>query len=244
MTKMIFAIFGVASYFIFFATFLYLIAFMMNLSALPLTIDVGPEMEAGSAIATNIGLIAVFGIQHSVMARPGFKAAWTKIVPEPVERSVYVLFSSVVLWLFFLYWAPMPAVIWQVENGMAVNAIWALFAAGWLTVLLSTFLISHFELFGLKQVYQNMVGGKAPEPKLQKPLFYKIVRHPLYLGFLIAFWATPVMTYGHLLFAVGMTIYIMIAIHYEEKDLTSTFGKEYEDYKGEVGKILPGIGKV
>ena len=221
MARSFYLLFGVVAYGIFFATFLYLIAFVGNLPGVPRTIDWAPTSSPGTAFLVDLGLIALFGLQHSLMARQGFKKKWTKIVPEPVERSVYVLAASLVLIVLFLLWRPIPQAIWHVDNIVGVAVLWALFALGWLLVLLSTFLLGHFELFGLKQVYLNLVGRSGGSAEFRQPLFYKIVRHPLYAGFFLAFWATPTMTLGHLLFALGMSTYMLIAIQYEERDLVA-----------------------
>lgn len=243
MTRGLFVLFGVAAYFIFFATFLYLVGFVGNLPWLPLTIDRGPAAPGIVAAVTDLALIALFGVQHSVMARQSFKRGWTRIVPQPIERSMYVLVTSVVLIAMFLLWRPIAHPIWTVANRLAADALWAVFALGWGVVLLSTFLLNHFELFGLQQVYFNMRSKAAAAPQLRQPLFYRFVRHPLYTGFLLAFWATPAMSAGHLLFAAGMTVYILIAIRYEERDLVAMFGSGYEQYQREVGMIAPGLGR-
>ncbi|AUW60066.1 hypothetical protein C1T17_04105 [Sphingobium sp. SCG-1] len=242
MSRGLSALFGVAAYFIFLATFLYLVAFVGDIPGVPRTISYGREADVSTAVITDILLIALFGLQHSVMARKGFKQVWTRYIPEPIERSMYVLVTSAILWIMFFFWLPIPTTVWRVENPIGAGMLWALFGLGWLIVLLSTFLINHFELFGLRQVYQNMRGGSAVAPQFRQPFFYKIVRHPLYSGFLIAFWATPLMTAGHLLFAVGMSLYIVVAIGYEEKDLIALFGKDYQDYKSRVGMLSPRFG--
>lgn len=243
MIRTIYLLFGVIAYAIFFATFLYLIAFVGNLPVVPRTIDEGGLVVLWPlAAVTNLALIALFGLQHSIMARQGFKRAWTKLVPEPIERSMYVLLASAVLWVMFGFWRPMPYDLWRLENPVAVAIIWALFAAGWGIVLLSTFLISHFELFGLKQVWANLRAQAAVAPQFRQPFFYKLVRHPLYSGFILAFWATPVMTLGHLIFAIGMTVYMLVAIQFEERDLVGLFGADYERYQGEVGMLVPKLG--
>lgn len=241
MTRYVHVAFGVVAYLIFFATFLYLIAFVANAPFVPRTVDRGPEIATMTAVVTNVALIALFGLQHSVMARQGFKAAWTRIIPKPIERSMYVLITSIILCVLFNFWKPIPATLWSVENSIGAGLIWALFATGWVIVLLSTMLISHFELFGLKQVWSNLRGAGEVAPTFRQPLFYKFVRHPLYSGFLLAFWAIPVMTIGHALFAAGMTVYILIAISYEERDLIGLFGDDYVAYRAKVGKLVPRI---
>jgi protein-S-isoprenylcysteine O-methyltransferase Ste14 len=235
--------FAFVAYAIFFATFLYLIGFVGNFAILPMTVDRGPGAPLASAVITDVVLIALFGVQHSVMARQGFKKAWTRTVPKPIERSVYVLFASAALIILFNFWRPIEGVVWDVANPAGQMILWALFAAGWGMVLLSTFLINHFELFGLQQAWLHLRGEEAAAPVFRQPLLYKWVRHPLYLGFFLAFWATPHMGYSHLLLAVGMSIYMLIAISYEEKDLIAYFGREYEEYRGRVGMLIPGIGR-
>jgi protein-S-isoprenylcysteine O-methyltransferase Ste14 len=239
MARAFFMGFALVAYAIFFATFLYLIAFVGNLPWVPLTVDRGPEAAVGTAVAVNLALISIFGIQHSVMARQGFKRAWTRFVPQPAERSVYVLAASAVLILLFVGWRPIGGTVWEVTNPLFAGVLWVLFALGWLIVLTSTFLINHFELFGLQQAWFNMRGRSAAAPQFRQPFFYKLVRHPLYSGFILAFWSTPHMTYGHLLLAAGMSVYILIAIGYEERDLVDLFGKDYEDYRANVGKLTP-----
>ena len=232
-------LFAIVAYAIFFATFLYLIVFVGDFSFARITVDEGPLGPVAAAAAIDIALIALFGIQHSVMARQGFKKWWTRVIPKPAERSVYVLMASAVLIVLMTLWRPIPSAIWDIANPLAANAIWGLFWIGWGMVLLSTFLINHFELFGLQQAWLNMQGREAEPPKFHQPLLYKWVRHPLYLGFFLAFWATPVMSYGHLLLAVGMSIYMLIAIQYEERDLIDAFGKDYSDYRQRVGMLTP-----
>jgi len=239
MARAFFMGFALVAYAIFFATFLYLIAFVGNLPWVPLTVDRGPEAPVGTAVAINLVLIALFGVQHSVMARQGFKRAWTKVVPQPVERSVYVLLASAVLIILFAQWRPIDGTVWLVTQPLFAGILWALFALGWLIVLTSTFLINHFELFGLQQAWFNLRNRAAAAPQFRQPFFYKLVRHPLYSGFFLAFWATPHMTYGHLLLAAGMSIYMLIAIVFEERDLVALFGKDYEDYRANVGKLTP-----
>jgi len=239
MARAIYLLFGVVAYLVFFATFLYLIAFVGNCPAIPFAVDRGPEAALPVAIGIDLALIALFGVQHSVMARAPFKAAWTRIVPAPVERSMYVLLASLCLIALFVFWRPIPGIVWSVSSPIAVWALWGLFGLGWLVVLISTFLINHFELFGLRQVWSHARGHEIPAPKFRTPFFYRFVRHPIYAGFVLAFWATPVMTWGHLLLAAGMTIYILIAIGHEERDLVGLFGEEYEAYRGRAGKLIP-----
>jgi methanethiol S-methyltransferase len=231
-------VFGIASYAVSVATLVYTIAFIANL-VVPKTIDSGPASPLSEALLVNLLLMVVFAIQHSVMARQQFKAWWTQYVPNVIERSTYVLLTSVCLALLIWKWRPIPAVIWQVENPAIANALVGLSLFGWAIVLTSTFLINHFELFGLHQVANNLVEKPMPAPKFYMPLFYKFVRHPLYLGLLIAFWVTPTMTLGHLYFAAVLTTYIFIGILLEERDLIGLFGDEYRRYKDRVSMILP-----
>jgi methanethiol S-methyltransferase len=244
MTRAIYLLFGLVAYLIFFATFLYLIAFVGDLPWVPRTVDRGHEVVGlAHAVAADIGLIALFGLQHSVMARPRFKAWWTRIVPVALERSLYVLFASLALIVMFVFWHPIPGVIWTVGNQYAVYLLWGLFGVGWLIVLVSTFLLSHFELFGLHQVWNHGRGQPMPDPVFRTPLFYARVRHPLYSGFILAFWATPQMSAGHLLLAAGMLLYILIAIRHEERDLVALFGSQYQDYRRRAGMLVPRFGK-
>ena len=244
MARAIYLLFGLISYLIFFLTFLYLIAFTGNLPWVEVTVDRGGMIGPVTlALIVDVALIAIFGLQHSVMARSGFKRAWTRIVPEPIERSTYVLLASLALIVLFLFWRPIPAPVWNVENEIGATILWALFGAGWLIVLLSTFLLSHFELFGLHQVWSHARGASLPPPQFRQPLFYKWVRHPLYAGFFLAFWATPHMTMGHLLLAAGMSVYMLIAIRYEERDMIALFGDQYVQYRGKVGMLVPGLGR-
>jgi protein-S-isoprenylcysteine O-methyltransferase Ste14 len=244
MARAIYLLFGVVAYLIFFVTFLYLIAFVGDFPWVPRTVDRGgPAADLWQAVAINVGLIALFGLQHSVMARQGFKAAWTRIVPEPIERSVYVLAASAVLILMFLFWRPIGGTLWSISDPTGAAAMMILFFLGWLIVLVSTFLINHFELFGLRQVWANSRGHEIPAPVFREPVFYRRVRHPLYSGFILAFWATPVMSYGHLLLAAGITVYILIAIRYEERDLVGMFGDEYVAYRDRAGMLTPKLGK-
>jgi protein-S-isoprenylcysteine O-methyltransferase Ste14 len=232
-------LFAIVAYAIFFATFLYLIVFVGDFGFARMTVDEGPPAAVATAAVIDLALIALFGIQHSVMARQGFKKWWTRVIPRPAERSVYVLMASAVLIVLMTLWRPIPSVIWDIANPLAADALWGLFWIGWGMVLLSTFLINHFELFGLQQAWLNMRGREAAAPKFHQPLLYKWVRHPLYLGFFLAFWAAPEMTAGHLLLAVGVSVYMLIAIRYEERDLVDLFGQDYENYRRDVGMLTP-----
>jgi protein-S-isoprenylcysteine O-methyltransferase Ste14 len=231
-------IYGVVCYAIFFATFLYAIGFVAN-RIVPKTIDTGGVIPARDALIINVLLLLIFAVQHSVMARRPFKQWLTRWVSPSVERSTYVLASSLALVLLFWLWRPMPSVVWHIDNALLANALLVLSLIGWAIVLVSTFLIDHFELFGLHQVANNLVGKAMPEPKFRTPLFYKFVRHPLYFGFIVAFWATPTMTIGHLLFAAGATAYILIGILLEERDLVGVFGEDYRRYQDRVSMLIP-----
>ncbi len=243
MARAFYLLFGVIAYLIFFATFLYLVAFVGNFPNIPYAIDRGPTAPLPVAVAIDVALIALFGLQHSVMARPGFKRAWTRIVPPPIERSMYVLLASLCLIVLFVFWQPIRVMVWGATMPALAYGLWGLFLLGWLIVLISTFLISHFELFGLYQVWSHTRAGEAPPPAFRTPFFYRAVRHPIYAGFILAFWATPVMSAGHLLLAAGLTVYILIAIRYEERDLVGMFGSDYESYRTRVGMLIPGLGR-
>lgn len=239
MKKSLIFLYGVLAYLIFFASFLYLIGFVGNL-IVPKGIDSGVESGMVGSIVINLLLLSLFVVQHSIMARPSFKKLWTQIVDPAMERSTFVLLTSLILLLIFWLWQPMTAVVWEVQNQTLVLIIGGIFGLGWLIVLLSTFMINHFHLFGLDQVFANFRGAPPTGLKFTENFFYKLVRHPIMTGFIIAFWATPVMTAGHLLFTLVMTIYIVIAVKYlEEKDLRNEIGEAYESYQKRVPMLIP-----
>lgn len=236
-------LYGVASYSVFFLAFLYSIGFVGNI-AVPKSIDSGVQGALAPSLAVNLVLLSIFALQHSIMARPGFKKVWTRIIPKSMERSTYVLLTSLALVLIFAYWQPLPGLIWDVTGTAMGSVLQIVFWAGWLIVLTSTFMIDHLELLGLKQVYSNFMQRDLRHSGFRKPLFYRLVRHPIMSGFLIAFWAAPAMSAGHLLFAVVTTAYIYIAVRlFEEKDLVAEIGEQYVTYQKEVGAFIPGIGK-
>jgi protein-S-isoprenylcysteine O-methyltransferase Ste14 len=238
MSRFIILIYGCAVYVLFLATFLYAIGFVGDISGLK-TIDSAETSDLWSAIPIDVVLLGLFAIQHSVMARRGFKRWWTKIVPPSAERSSFVLATSLVLALLIWQWHPILETVWVVSDSRAVMALDAVFWAGWALLLVSTFLINHFELFGVQQVVARVLDSPVLEPTFKTPGVYRYVRHPIYLGFLLGFWATPTMTAGHLLFAIMTTGYILLGIFFEERDLIAQFGDRYRRYRAEVGMLLP-----
>ena len=240
--RILFFAYGSFSYLIFLATFLYAVGFIGNFGV-PSTLDGTATGPLGISLAIDVLLLTLFAVQHSVMARKWFKEWWTKIVPKPIERSTYVLFSSVALILMFALWRPLGGVIWSVEDPIGQIVLRSLFAFGWGLVLFSTFVINHFDLFGLRQVWRNLLGQPESAMRFTTPGPYKLVRHPLYVGWLFAFWMTPVMTTAHLLFSIATTAYILLAIRFEERDLVREHGETYEQYRKAVPMLVPSLRK-
>jgi protein-S-isoprenylcysteine O-methyltransferase Ste14 len=235
------ALYSAAVYVFFFATFLYAIGFVEGV-VVPKSIDSGEAGELWPSMLIDAALLGVFALQHSIMARPGFKKAWTRIVPKEIERSTFVLFASLALALLFWQWRPLPQLVWSVDNTAVAGTITAISWLGWGIVLISTFLISHFHLFGLSQGFARLLGLKSTEQAFVTPLFYRWIRHPIYAGFIIAFWAAPQMSLGHLLFAAATAGYIFIGIFLEERDLVAYFGDRYRQYRNNVGMLFPKLG--
>jgi protein-S-isoprenylcysteine O-methyltransferase Ste14 len=238
MSRILALVYGVISYVIFLGSFLYAIGFVGNL-VVPKSIDSGDGGTLWAVLAVDIALLGLFGLQHSVMARPGFKRWWTRFVPKPVERSTYVLFASLALILLFRFWIPLPDTVWAIQSAAGRAVAWTLFGLGWGLVLVSTFMISHAHLFGLRQVHQHARGREPAEPGFQTPGLYRHMRHPIMAGFFIAFWSAPTMSAGHLLFAAVTTAYILVAIRLEERDLVVAFGERYEAYRRGVPRFVP-----
>ena len=235
-------VFGCIAYAIFLATFLYAVGFVGGF-LVPTTLDGAPRMPFGPALAIDLGLLALFAVQHSVMARPAFKRAWTRLVAEPLERPIYVLASSLCLIAMFALWQPLGGVIWHLDSTVARIVAYTLFAFGWGLVLVTTFLINHFDLFGLRQVWFALRGEPYRALQFVEPGPYKLVRHPLYVGWFFAFWATPTMTTAHLVFAIMTTAYILVAIQLEERDLVAAHGEDYENYRRRVPMLVPGTAR-
>ena len=231
--------YGVACYAVFFAVFLYLVGFINDVPGLPTTVSRGESGSLGAALAIDLGLLLLFGIQHSVMARSGFKRWLTAWLPKPVERSTYVMATNVVLILTYHLWQPLPGQLWKVEDPTAAMALYALGGLGWVMVLISTFLTNHFDLFGLRQVWLNLVRRSYTPVAFREHYFYRAIRHPMMTGLFIAFWATPDMTASHLLFSLGMTLYVFVGVHFEERGLREELGQPYRDYAARTGRFLP-----
>jgi len=233
-------LYGLVAYGLCLATLLYAVGFVGNV-IVPKSIDTGAPAPLSEALVVNVLVLGLFAVQHSLMARRSFKRWWTRIVPPPVERSTYVLAASLALVCLFWQWRPIAEpILWRMDDAVGANVIWAMFSFGWALLLVSTFLINHFELFGLRQVYAHFAQRRVPAPEFRTPFLYRYVRHPIYLGLLLAFWATPVMTAGHLLFAIMTTGYIFVGIWFEERDLIAQFGEQYRRYRSQVGMLVPG----
>ena len=240
MRKLPAALYSALAYVFFLGVFLYAIGFVENV-LVPKSIDSGTGDSVASSLLIDAGLLVLFAVQHSVMARPGFKRLWTRIVPWDIERSTFVLFASLVLALVCWQWRPLPQSVWLIEDPIAVKVLLVVSWSGWGLLLLSTFLISHFHLFGLSQGFARLLGLKLPEPAFVTPFLYRWLRHPIYAGFILAFWAAPHMSLGHLFFALATTAYIFVGIWFEERDLIAYFGDRYRQYRATVGMLVPKI---
>lgn len=243
MKRMLVLLYGAVCYAVFLVTFLYLVGFVGNFGV-PRSVDIGPATTPGIALLVNVFLLALFGIQHSIMARLEFKKHWTRLVPKSVERSTYVLISCAVLILLFLLWRPIPVVVWELQMVATQAIMWAVFYSGILLVLFSSFVIDHLDLFGLRQVWTKFKERDYVHPGFKVTYFYRFIRHPLYVGWILFFWATPEMTAGHLLLAASMTAYVLIAVHYEERDLVRFHGEDYVRYREKVPKLIPKFGNL
>ena len=240
MRKLLAALYSVLVYGLFLAVFLYAIGFVENV-LVPKSIDSGASGNIASSLLIDAALLVLFALQHSIMARPGFKRVWTRIVPEEIERSTFVLFASLALALVCWQWRPLPQTVWSVDDPIGSKSLIIVSWMGWVLLLLSTFLISHFHLFGLSQGSARLLGHTTPEPAFVTPLLYRWLRHPIYAGFILAFWAAPHMTLGHLFFAIATTGYIFVGIWFEERDLIAYFGDRYRQYRENVGMLFPKI---
>ncbi len=234
--------YGVGAYLLFQVTALVSIAFLGNFG-LANTMDGVPRVPVGTAVAINLALLTIFALQHSVMARPAFKRWWTKFIPEAAERSTYVLLSNIAMLLLCWFWQPIGGTAWDVADPTARAVIYGIYGAGWMMVVAATFLVDHFQLFGLQQVYHNLIGRRFEERDFQATSAYRFVRHPIYVGWLTVFWAAPTMTSAHLLFALATTAYILVAIQLEERDLAARFGTRYTEYRKSVPMLIPGLGR-
>ena len=238
MGRIISFLYGVVSHVLFLLVFMYMVGFLSNF-IVPKSIDSGAVGSFGLALIVNILLLALFAIPHSIMARPGFKQWWTTIVPKHIERSTYVMISNLFVILLMWQWQPMVGVVWRVENPVGALILWSLFGFGWLAIVITSFMINHFDLFGTRQVYLHLLNRDYSPLEFKTRGFYKYTRHPLMVGWLVAFWATPDMTVGHLVFAIGTTVYILIAIQIEERDLLKFHGEAYESYRRQVSMLVP-----
>ena len=239
MTAIVTSLYGLIAYTVGVGALAYFIGFSCDV-LVPKSVDSGTAGPLAEAVCVDVLLLSLFALQHSAMARPAFKRWWTRIVPQSVERSTYLLATSIVLAVLAWQWRPIPApIVWRIENGDAVRLLWTVFGLGWTMTLVSTFLINHFELFGLQQIFARLTGRTIPAPEFRTPLFYRYVRHPLYLGILLSLWSVPVMTAGHLLLSTGLSSYIVLGIWLEERDLVAAFGERYHRYRAEVGMLLP-----